>query len=1149
MMRSLCLLLSPFVFSVAIAPALALPPNTKPTEGLHDNPVNTIALTHAKVVASPGEVLEDATIVVRDGSIIAIGKNAMIPPGSKIEDLQGKTVYAGLIDAYGEATLTAPTSANKHWNAQITPESSVAPQYQIDTAQHEKLRGQGIVVRLVAPATGIVKGTSALITTSSDANERLIWKPEVAQHVRLGASRGRTRGYPNSPMGAVALARQTFLDASWYRDAWSAHRANGSLPRPEQNDSLAALAEVSQGTGTVIFDTPNELYYLRADAFAKEFSLSAIIRGSGQEYQRLDAIAATGRPIILPLNFPRPPVVSTPEAARTADLGDLMHWDLAPENPAKLHQAGVRIAFTSFGLQDAGQFLTQVRTAVKRGLPADAALKAMTVTPAELFGVSDRLGSLAIGKSASFVITDGDLFAKETKIVATWIDGRKYELERAPSLDIAGRWKVSVTDADQSKSEWDIKLSGKSPRLSGSFQLKKDGKSEEIKYERLSLRDKTLSGSFPAKPFDQTGVVQFSAVILAPPGGEATMTGSFIWPNGTSATFTARRFTKEETAAADAEDKSKAQKPSEEKAKAEKDQSTEDGSKKTDKEPPAGDKPTDSKPEDEKPADEKPAASDPEKKDPEKKDPGTNDSAQQPQVAPQPEQKDSNESTPRRSRASAKGDSAKPAEGGEQTGGDAKAGEAKPGAEVEKSSFEVNYPLGAFGRSQAPEQPKHVAFTHATVWTAGPQGTLKDATVLITEGKIAAVGNQVAIPDGAVVIDATGKHLSPGIIDCHSHMATDGGVNEGSQAITAEVRIGDFIDCDDINVYRQLAGGVTAANILHGSANPIGGQNQVIKLRWGALFDEMRFKEAPPGIKFALGENVKRSNMQAEDIPSRYPTSRMGVEQIIRDEFAAARRYQEQWELYRKNHDTLPPRRDLELETVAEILRGERWVHCHSYRQDEILALLRTCEEFGIRIATLQHILEGYKVADAIQRHGAMSSSFSDWWAYKIEVYDAIPFNGALMHNAGVVVSFNSDDQELARHLNHEAAKAVKYGGIPEEEAIKFVTLNPAKQLRVDAYVGSIEVGKHADVVLWSDAPLSVFSRCEQTWIDGRKYFDRSDDAARQKQAAEMRATLVQKALASGQRGRTGSENERPEEELWLRYDEYCAASSDGTRK
>ncbi|MGI9471103.1 MAG: amidohydrolase, partial [Rubripirellula sp.] len=385
-------------------------------------------------------------------------------------------------------------------------------------------------------------------------------------------------------------------------------------------------------------------------------------------------------------------------------------------------------------------------------------------------------------------------------------------------------------------------------------------------------------------------------------------------------------------------------------------------------------------------------------------------------------------------------------------------------------------------------------------------------------------------------IDARGKHITPGLIDCHSHMGTDGGVNESGQAVTAEVRIGDFIDNSDIQIYRQVAGGLTTSNILHGSANPIGGQNQVIKLRWGSTMDDLRMKEAPQGIKFALGENVKRTQ-------SRYPNTRMGVEQLIRDQLLAAREYQAKWNRWRSGkRDTLPPRTDLQLQALSEVQNGSRWIHCHSYRQDEIVATLDVLEEFGIQIGTLQHILEGYKVADRMAQHGAMGSSFSDWWAYKFEVFDAIPYNGALMHDRGVVVSFNSDDRELARHLNTEAAKATKYGGVPEAEALKFVTLNPAKQLRIDQYVGSLTAGKQADLVVWSGRPLSTLSRCEQTWIDGRRYFDLNRDQELQARDRKLKARLIQKALARGGLKSKSPKQKVAEEDRWTRHDVYCAA-------
>jgi imidazolonepropionase-like amidohydrolase len=423
-------------------------------------------------------------------------------------------------------------------------------------------------------------------------------------------------------------------------------------------------------------------------------------------------------------------------------------------------------------------------------------------------------------------------------------------------------------------------------------------------------------------------------------------------------------------------------------------------------------------------------------------------------------------------------------------------------------------------KNAPPAQPAVLVVRHATIWTSGPQGKLADADLLIRQGKIAAVGAHLAAPAGAVEIDATGKHVSPGIFDPHSHSDIVGNVNEGSNIVTAEVRIEDVVNAESIAIYRELAGGVTTVNLLHGSANAIGGQNAVVKLRWGAAPADLFFG-APQGIKFALGENPKMSNWDVgDDGTRRYPQTRQGVEQVIREAFLAARDYQRRWDEYRKDPrpDRVPPRRNLQLEGVGEILDGTRLVHSHCYRADEILMLLRLAEQFGFRVATLQHVLEGYKVADEIAAHGAGGSTFSDWWGYKDEALDAIPWNGAVMWQRGVVTTFNSDSNELARRLNLEAAKAVRYGNVPETEALKFVTLNPALQFHVADRIGSLEPGKDADFVIWSGSPLSTYSVAEQTWIDGRKYFDRADDLKHREELARERAALVAKVKAESQR-------------------------------
>lgn len=405
---------------------------------------------------------------------------------------------------------------------------------------------------------------------------------------------------------------------------------------------------------------------------------------------------------------------------------------------------------------------------------------------------------------------------------------------------------------------------------------------------------------------------------------------------------------------------------------------------------------------------------------------------------------------------------------------------------------------------------------NATILTAS-HGTLQNSDILVRGGKIAAVGQNLRASSNARVLDATGRFVTPGIIDCHSHSAVDA-INEGTLSVTSMVRIRDVMNPTDINVYRALAGGVTAQNTLHGSANTIGGQNAVIKMKYGRPIAEWFFG-APPGIKFALGENVKRSNFNnvvivgAPQQSRRYPATRMGQEEVLRDAFTRARNYKRDWDEYRAaqqrgDRNAVPPRRDLQLEPLVEVLEGRRFVHAHSYRSDEILMLLNLAEEFGFRVKTLQHVLEGYKIAPEIARHGAGASAFADNWAYKLEAYDAIPYDVAIMTRAGVVSSVNSDSAERARRLNIDAAKMMKYGGLTEQEALRTVTLNAAVQLGIDNRTGSIDVGKDADLVIWNGHPFSVYSRADQTYIDGELFFDREQDIRNRAALAREREEL-----------------------------------------
>ncbi|WP_405296561.1 amidohydrolase family protein [Algibacter sp. Ld11] len=419
----------------------------------------------------------------------------------------------------------------------------------------------------------------------------------------------------------------------------------------------------------------------------------------------------------------------------------------------------------------------------------------------------------------------------------------------------------------------------------------------------------------------------------------------------------------------------------------------------------------------------------------------------------------------------------------------------------------ISYPNTAYGFKTLPKQ-ETLLFKNATVWTNEADGILKNTDVLIKNGKIIKIGKNLS--DGkAKIIDATGKHLTAGIIDEHSHIAT-ASVNEGGQNSSAEVSIEDVIDNEDIGIYRNLAGGVTSIQVLHGSANPIGGRSAIIKLKWGESADNLIYNDSPKFIKFALGENVKQTRYSNG---VRFPQTRMGVEQVYIDYFTRAKEY----EALKKSGK--PYRKDVEMDVLAEILNKERFISCHSYVQSEINMLMKVAEQFDFNINTFTHILEGYKVADKMVEHGVGGSTFSDWWAYKYEVNDAIPYNAAIMHNAGVTVAINSDDPEMSRRLNQEAAKTIKYGGMTEEEAWKFVTLNPAKLLHIDNRVGSIKVGKDADVVLWTDHPMSIYAKAEKTIIEGVTYFDLDRDIKIRSEIKKEKNELINLMLQAKNKG------------------------------
>ncbi|MGI1985754.1 amidohydrolase family protein [Shewanella glacialipiscicola] len=460
-----------------------------------------------------------------------------------------------------------------------------------------------------------------------------------------------------------------------------------------------------------------------------------------------------------------------------------------------------------------------------------------------------------------------------------------------------------------------------------------------------------------------------------------------------------------------------------------------------------------------------------------------------------------------------------------------------PKNEVNKNLVsQLTFPNVAYGLSEAPKVEK-LHIKNATLWTSDKQGILEHADLLIANGRIEKIGQQLTTPSGYQVLDATGKHLTAGIVDEHSHIAINGGTNEGTDAVTSEVRIGDVINPDDISLYRALAGGVTSAQLLHGSANPIGGQAQLIKMKWGEPAEQLKFANAPASIKFALGENVKQSNW-GEKFVQRFPQTRMGVKAFFEETFDAALAHEDALKAYNDlrasdKKKTVAPRPSYRLQAVAEVLNQQRDVHIHSYVQSEILMFIRLAEAYHFKVQTFTHVLEGYKVAGELAAHGAGASTFADWWAYKFEVYDAIPQNACLMQNKGVITSINSDDYEMQRRLNQEAAKSMMYCNMSKEDAWNMVTINPAKQLRVDEFVGSLIPGKMADIVLWNAEPLSIYAKVTQAWVEGKRYFDRDQDQLAQQAVVNERAALIQKILSSDEQAKAGEQVTPLNEPQW----------------
>ncbi len=935
-----------------------------------DNPKEgCYAFINATVVKDATTTLQNAALVIRKGKIEMVGTHVAIPKDAIVVDCKGKYIYPSFIDMYSDygmsSVVTNQTGFGRQqyqvvsntkgpygWNQAIRTENDSYKNFTVNDAKAKEMRAIGFGTVLTHQMDGVARGTGAVVTLASEKENKVIVKEKATAHYSFSKG-SSTQDYPSSLMGCIALLRQNFLDAQWYKSKPETEGLNVSLQAFLDNQNLPQ-----------IFESNDKWNDLRADKIGDEFGVQYIIKGGGNEYQRIAEIKATAAAFILPVNFPQAMDVEDPTDARYVSLADLKHWEMAPANPGVFEKANINFALTTNGLNETASFTANLRKAISNGLSTQKAIEALTKIPAVLIGVYDKVGSLDAGKLANFLIVSGPLFAEKTILYQNWVQGNKYVVKNDNWTDIRGKYKLTVNDEN-----YILEVSGDRNKITAAVIGNDTAKTG------ISINDKLVKLNFTFKN-DSTAFTRLSGIISDSnwSGTGESNTGKWvIWSAVKTGTVSSTDSLKNN-----------------------------------------------------------------------KIDSG-------------------------------------------------------------KIMASVTYPFAGFGNSEMPKQ-QNILIKNATIWTNEKEGRLVNTDLLIKNGKIAAVGKGLA-DAAATVIDGTGKHISAGIIDEHSHIAVTGSVNECSQSVTSETRIADVIDPEDIDLYRDLSGGVTCSHILHGSCNTIGGQTQLLKLKWGANAEQLKFPNWDPFIKFALGENVKRSSTQGNN---RFPDTRMGVEEVLTDAFTRAVAYQKSG---RGN------RRDLKMEALVEILNKKRFITCHAYVQSEINSLIKVADKFHFTVNTFTHILEGYKVADKMKAHGAAASTFSDWWTYKVEVIDAIPQNAYIMQQLGLTVAINSDDAEMSTRLNQEAAKSVKYANMDEQEALKMVTLNPAIMLHIADRTGSIKVGKDADIVLWSDDPLSIYAKAEKTMVDGAIYFDREKDKLQRETVAKERYRLIQKMITAKKGG------------------------------
>ena len=965
-------------------------------ESVQNKNNNFTAFTNAKIFVTPTQVIEKGTLIIQNGKVIGAGVDLQIPKNCKIVNLEGKYVYPSFIDIYTSFGIEKPKKSTTsdgdsydtkrigyYWNESIKSEVNAFENFNYDQTKAEEYLKAGFGVVGTHVQDGVARGSGTLIAlNNSDKSLRLL-SNKISNHFGFTRSVTTNQSYPSSLMGMMALLRQMYLDMNWYKNGNSKTK-DASLEALINNQNLVQ-----------IFTTEDKLNSIRAAKIAKEFRLNYVLKGGGNEFERIDEIKNTNSKFIIPINFPEAYDVSNSFLSDQIDLSDLRFWNQAPTNLKVLSDNNVVFALTTDKLKKTEDFRVNLLKAIKYGFDKTKALEALTTIPASIMGKSNEIGSLNKGSFANFVITSGAIFDEKTVLYENWVQGNKFVVNDMTTIDIRGNYDLTI---DTNTYKWKIDGEIATPKSEIT-----DVNSKKIN-SKITIAANWITASMKSNDSINDRFSRLSGYIEI----AQKLSGKAILANGKEVKWVAIKT----APFLIVKDSSKADKPN--------------------------------------------------------------------LVLP------------------------------------------------------VTFPNIAYGNNKKPSQ-QTILFKNATVWTNEKEGILEDTDVLVKDGKIAAIGKNIE-DSNAVKIDAKGKHLTSGIIDEHSHIAISKGVNEGGHNSSAEVTIQDVVNSEDINIYRDLAGGVTTSQLLHGSANPIGGCSAIVKWKWGLSADEMLYKNQPKFIKFALGENVKQSNMSRSS--NRFPQSRMGVEQVFTDYFQRAKEYDLTWKAYNSNpkkDKSNAPRVDLELQNIAEIINKERFITCHSYVQSEILMMMNVAEKFNFRVNTFTHILEGYKVADRMKEHGVGASTFSDWWAYKFEVNDAIPYNGAIMHNQGLLVAFNSDDAEMSRRLNQEAGKAVKYGNVPEEEAWKFVTLNPAKLLHIDDKVGSVKVGKDADVVLWSANPLSIYAKAEKTLIEGVVYYDIAKDELKRTENTNERNILIGQLMLEKNKGSNTQEPKKKE-----RREDHC---------